>query len=58
MFKYIIICNNNNQSKDNEELLRTGEQRGLSIRYNPLKKYNPKFLFNYSNKEVSIIFNN
>ena len=56
MFKYIIICNNNNQSRDNEELLKTGEQRGLSIRYNPLRKYNPKFLFNYLYKEVSIIF--
>ena len=31
MFKYIIICNNNNQSRDNEELLKTGEQRGLSV---------------------------
>ena len=57
-FKYIVIVNNNYQQSDNQEITKTGEFRGLSMKYLPLKRYNPKFLFNFGNKEASIIFLN
>lgn len=34
---------------------KTGDWRKLSAKYMPLKKYNPKPIFYYKTKEVSII---
>lgn len=53
-YKYILICNCCNQKHDNPK----NEERStpLSVDFLPLKKYNPKKLFNYSTKEVSIIY--
>jgi hypothetical protein len=53
-FKYILICNCCNQLKDNTNI-KNGEFRQLSCDYLPLKKYNPKKLYNYHTKEVSVI---
>lgn len=56
-FKYILICNCSNQTKDNTDIL-TGNFRPLSSNFLPLKKYNPKKIFNYNSKELSIIIVN
>ena len=53
-FKYILICNCSNQSKDNTDII-DGSMRPLSINYLPLKKYNPKLLGTYASKEISVI---
>ncbi len=53
-FKYILMCNCCNQNKDNDDTLN-GYFRQLSCDYLPLKKYNPKKLYNYRTKEVSVI---
>lgn len=53
-FKYILICNCSYQTKDNTDIAN-GDFRPLSSNYFPLKKYNPVKIFNYNNKEVSII---
>ena len=53
-FKYILICNNCNQTQDNTDI-ENGGMRDLNIYHLPLKKYNPVKLFNYYTKEVSII---
>jgi hypothetical protein len=53
-FKYILICNCCNQTTDNVDI-ENGSGRPLSCNYFPLKKYNPRKLFNYYSKEVSII---
>lgn len=53
-FKYILICNCCNQTKHNTDTT-TGGFRHLSSEYFPLKKYNPKKLYNYNSKEISII---
>ena len=52
-FKYIILCNCCNQTQDNPD--NTGRSIPLSIKYLPLKKYEPIKLFNYHTKEVSVI---
>jgi hypothetical protein len=52
-FKYIIICNCSKQTVDNPT--NPSRSTPLSIAYLPLKKYNPKKLFNYNTKEVSVI---
>jgi hypothetical protein len=52
-FKYIIICNCCNQTKDNPD--NDGRSTPLSINFFPLKKYNPIKLYNYKSKEVSVI---
>ena len=52
-FKYILICNCCNQTIDNIENDHRSEP--LSINFYPLKKYNPKKLYNYNSKEVSVI---
>lgn len=55
--KYILICNCCNQYEDNIDI-KTGEWRQLSCDYLPLKKYNPKKIYNYMaglEKEVSVI---
>jgi len=53
-FKYILICNCCNQSKDDTNI-PNGDWRPLSCEYFPLKKYNPIKLYNYHTKEVSVI---
>jgi len=53
-FKYILICNCCNQTQDNTDI-QNGHFRHLSCEYLPLKKYNPKKIFNYHSKEVSVI---
>jgi hypothetical protein len=53
-FKYILICNCCSQKQDNTDI-RNGDFRTLSCEYFPLKKYNPKKLYNYHSKEVSVI---
>lgn len=52
-YKYILLVNCCNQKEDNPE----NEERStpLSIKFLPLKKYNPELLFYYNHKEVSII---
>lgn len=54
IFKYILICNCCFQNIDNPEI-PIGHFRCLSCDYLPLKKYNPKKLYNYNTKEVSVI---
>ena len=53
-FKYILICNCCNQIEDNTDIIN-GDFRDLSCYYFPLKKYNPRKLYNYHSKEVSVI---
>jgi hypothetical protein len=53
-FKYILIVNCCNQTKDNTDI-QNGGWRPLSCDYLPLKKYNAKKLYNYFTKEVSLI---
>lgn len=53
-FKYILICNCCHQRKDNIDI-QDGQTRPLSSNYFPLKKYNPKILYYYNTKEVSVI---
>jgi hypothetical protein len=53
-FKYILICNCCNQTQDDTDI-ENGGFRYLSCEYFPLKKYNPKKLYNYDSKEVSVI---
>ena len=56
-FKYILISNCCNQTQDDIDI-KNGEWRSLSYKYLPLKKYNPKNVYNFmsnSKKEVSII---
>jgi len=54
-FKHILIINcSNNQVSDNTDI-PDGGTRSLSCDYLPLKKYNPRKLYVYSTKEVSVI---
>ena len=53
-FKYILLVNCCNQKKDNETI-KTGAWRPLSMDFLPLKKYNPIKIGNYKTKEISII---
>ena len=56
-FKYILLCNCCNQTKDNTDI-QTGKWRQLSCDYLPLKKYSPKKVYNFMSnveKEVSVI---
>jgi hypothetical protein len=61
-FKYILLCNCSGQSVDNTNI-QTGDFRFLSSDYLPLKKYNPKKVYNFNGKvnngyfykEVSVI---
>jgi hypothetical protein len=53
-FKYILICNCCNQNCDNTDI-PNGDCRPLSCDYLPLKKYNPRKLYNYHTKEISVI---
>ena len=53
-FKYILICNCCNQLSDNTNILN-GDWRPLSCDFLPLKKYNPKKIYKYATKEVSVI---
>lgn len=53
-FKYILICNCCSQTQDNTNI-EDGNWRYLSCHYFPLKKYNPRKLYNYDTKEVCVI---
>jgi hypothetical protein len=53
-FKYILICNCCYQMRDNTNIY-DGDFRHLSCDKFPLKRYNPKKLYNYNTKEVSVI---
>lgn len=56
-FKYILICNCSDQLEDNTNIVN-GQWRQLSANYYPLKKYNPKIIYNFMSndmKEVSLI---
>jgi hypothetical protein len=53
-FKYILLVNCCNQISDDTDILNGGG-RPLSCNFLPLKKYNPKKLYNYHTKEVSVI---
>jgi hypothetical protein len=52
-FKYILINNSSAQKYDNQD--EPFRSRPLSIKFYPLKKYDPTYLFSYSDKEVSLI---
>lgn len=54
-YKYILLINCCNQKEDNP--LNEERSTPLSVKFLPLKKYNPKILFYYNHKEVSIIIN-
>ena len=54
IFKYILICNCCNQTKDNPD--NDGRSTPLSINFFPLKKYNPVKLYNFHTKELSVIY--
>ena len=53
-FKYILISNCCYQTEDDTNI-QNGDWRPLSCEYLPLKKYNPKKIYNYHLKEVSVI---
>jgi hypothetical protein len=53
-FKYVLICNCCDQTKDNTDI-EDGDWRKLSCDYFPLKKYNPIKLYKYNSKEVCLI---
>lgn len=56
-FKYILLCDCCGQIENNTNI-KTGEWRQLSCDYFPLKKYNPKKIYNFIadiQKEVSVI---
>lgn len=52
-YKYIIVVNSCKQEFDNQD--EPFRSRPLSIKYEPLKSYNLKYLFNYQDKEVSLL---
>ena len=56
-YKYILICNCCNQTKDNQILSTTGHWGQLSCEMFPLKKYNPDKLFTFRAKEICVINN-
>lgn len=53
-FKYILICNCNEQYTHDTDIANGG-WRTLSCDYFPLKKYNPTKLYNYNTKEICVI---
>ena len=52
-FKHIIIVNGSKQEYDNQDTPH--RSRPLSIKYEPLKSYNFKVIFNYHDREVSLL---
>jgi len=52
-YKFILLCNCGDQVVDNPPNLQ--RSRSLSVNFYPLKKYNPKPLMTYNNKEISVI---
>tara|TARA_Y100000768_G_C23963503_1_gene676676 strand:- start:765 stop:1373 length:609 start_codon:yes stop_codon:yes gene_type:complete len=54
-FRYILICNCCDQKIDNTDIQTIGDFRPLSCDFLPLKKYNPKKLYKYNTKEISVI---
>jgi hypothetical protein len=53
-FKYILITNDGNQ-KSNNININNGEYRRLSANFDPLKKFKPKIIYGYKNKEISLV---
>lgn len=53
-FKFILICNDSLQNEDTTDI-KDGDFRPLSSNFYPLKKYNPKTIFTYLDKEISLI---
>ena len=53
-FKFILICNCCAQIMDNTDII-VGQWRALSCDCLPLKKYNPRKIYKYGSKEVSVI---
>lgn len=53
-FKYILITNDGNQKSNNIDI-NNGEYRRLSANFDPLKKFKPKIIYGYKNKEVSLV---
>jgi hypothetical protein len=53
-FKYILIINCCDQKEDDSDI-ETGQFRQLSANFLPLMKYNPKIIYKYKTKEVSLI---
>lgn len=56
-FKYVVLVNCCGQHSDGQDT-GDGQGRPLSANFYPLKKYNPKILFTYNGKEVSVITKN
>lgn len=52
-YKYILLCNCGDQVIDNPPNYE--RSKSLSVNFLPLKKYNPKVLLSYNNKELSLI---
>jgi hypothetical protein len=52
--KYILLCYCCQDARESVDI-NTGEWRPLSYNQLPLKKYNPKKLYSYDKKEVSLI---
>jgi len=52
-YKYILLTNSCGQNFDNQDT--PFRSRPLSIKFEPLKRYPFKCLFNYHNKEVSLL---
>jgi len=55
--KHIIIVNDGRQKKPDRRLKEVGGYKGLSAKFLPLQKYNPKVILTYREKEVSVITN-
>jgi hypothetical protein len=55
-YKYILITNCSKGAIDNQDI-PTGGFRPLSCSKLPMRKYNPRLIYNYDTKEVSCIFN-
>lgn len=54
-YKHLIIINSCEQKKDDKDIERIGKIRFLSANFLPLKKYKPKIVLHYIDKEVSTI---
>tara|TARA_B100001250_G_C19729578_1_gene757795 strand:+ start:75 stop:1250 length:1176 start_codon:yes stop_codon:yes gene_type:complete len=53
-YKYIMICNCCNQTNDNQDI-KNGEWRPLTVSKKPLSNYNASIIYKYFTKEVSLI---
>jgi len=55
--KYILLCNDFNQTHDNQDTINGG-YRPLNLKYYPLKKYDPIKIYKYNYKEIYLIEKN